>query len=335
MAAQPQTAAAGPGEGGPSQASTPLGLNAGVHPERSRGVIGARPSLARVWLLAARPKTLTAAFVPVAVGTALAFGHGVGRWAPALVALAGALFIQIGTNLVNDYYDFKKGADTAERLGPVRVTQSGLLSPKAVMTGAGVCCAAAVLCGLYLMAVAGWPVVAIGVTSLLSGYAYTGGPYPLGYHGLGDLFVFLFFGLVAVAGTYYVQALALTPSVWPAAAAIGAMGTELLVVNNLRDVETDTKAGKRTLVVRLGKAGGKAEYLLLLVLAYLMPVLLWTWGAKPTVLLSLLSLPWAIFPVRTILTKSGAALNEALGSTAKLQLVFGLLLALGLWGGGR
>jgi 1,4-dihydroxy-2-naphthoate octaprenyltransferase len=290
----------------------------------------------RIWLLAARPKTLTAAFVPVAAGTALAFSRGVGRIWPALAALFGALFIQVGTNLVNDYYDFKKGADTAERVGPVRVTQSGLLSPKAVMAGAGVCCALAMLCGLYLVAVAGWPVVAIGIASLVSGYAYTGGPYPLGYHGLGDLFVFLFFGLVAVAGTYYVQALSLAPAVWPVAVAIGASGTALLVVNNLRDVATDTKAGKRTLVVRLGVFGGKAEYVALLALAYLMPLMLWLGGISgPAVLLALLSLPLAISPLRTVLTQTGASLNAALGSTARLQLGFGVLLALGLLGAGR
>lgn len=296
----------------------------------------AAPSPLRVWLMAARPKTLTAGLVPVAVGTGLAFGHGLGRVFPALAALLGALLIQIGTNLVNDYYDFKKGADTPERLGPVRVTQSGLLSPRAVVRGAVVCGALAVGVGLYLVAEAGPAVVAIGVASLLAGFAYTGGPYPLGYHGLGDVFVFLFFGLVAVAGTYFVQAESLTPAVWPAAIAVGAMGTELLVVNNLRDVATDRKAGKRTLVVRFGVAAGKGEYLGLLGIAYLFPVLLWISGqARVTVLLSLASLPFAVAPVRTVLRQTGSKLNEALGETARLQLVYGMLLAVGLWGGRR
>ena len=203
-------------------------------------------------------------------GRVLPWATARGVCCPALAALVGAVLIQVGTNLINDYYDFKKGADTQERLWPTRVTQSGLLSAGHRHDGAlGISCAlAATLVGLYLTAVAGWPIVVIGLASLLAGYAYTGGPYPLGYHGLGDLFVFVFFGLVAVAGTFYVQAGNVIPAVWPAAAAVGAMGTELLVVNNLRDATTDAKAGKRTLVVRFGVLGGKLEYLLLLALAY-------------------------------------------------------------------
>jgi 1,4-dihydroxy-2-naphthoate octaprenyltransferase len=294
------------------------------------------PSSAQAWLLAIRPKTLTAGFVPVAVGTGLAFGRGVGKVLPAFAALLGALFIQIATNLLNDYYDFKKGADTHERLGPTRATQSGLLTPGEVMTGAILAGALAVMVGFYLVAVAGWPVLAIGVLSLASGFAYTGGPYPLGYHGLGDLFVFVFFGLVAVGGTYFVQAGTLAHAVWPAAVAIGAMGTLLLVVNNLRDVRTDAKAGKRTLAVLFGERAGKAEYVALLVVAYLMPILLFALGeAKPWVLGSLLSLPLAVAPLRVVLRQEGATLNTALGGTARLQLAFGVLLALGLWGGGR
>jgi 1,4-dihydroxy-2-naphthoate octaprenyltransferase len=289
-----------------------------------------RPSF-RVWVMAIRPKTLTAALVPVMVGTAVAFSQGQGRWLPALAALVGALLIQVGTNLTNDYYDFKKGADTAERLGPRRVTQSGLIAPGTVLASAMGTFAAAMLVGLYLVWVGGWPIVAIGLASLLSGYAYTGGPYPLGYNGLGDIFVFVFFGLVAVCGTYYVQAGGVSAQAWVASVTVGASGTALLVVNNLRDASTDVKAGKRTLVVRFGPTAGKAEYVALVALALAVPVGMWALGMTGAwVLLALLSAPLALTPLRRVLTDSGAALNPALGETARFQLVFGLLFALGL-----
>src|SRR5262249_36388959 len=205
----------------------------------------------RVWIQAIRPRTLSAGAMPVLLGIGLAYGRGVGKALPAMAALLGALLIQIGTNLANDYYDFKRGADTSERLGPPRVTQSGLVPPATVLLAALLCFGAATVVGLYLVAVARWPVLALGLLSLLAGFAYAGGPFPLGYLGLGDAFVFLFFGLAAVAGTYYVQANPLSPAVWFAAAAAGSLGTALLVVNNLRDVATDARAGKRTLVVPL------------------------------------------------------------------------------------
>jgi 1,4-dihydroxy-2-naphthoate polyprenyltransferase len=295
-------------------------------------VVGmARPTL-KTWVMAARPKTLTAALVPVLVGTALAHGLGVGRWLPALMALVGAMLIQVGTNLTNDYYDFKKGADTEERLGPVRVTQSGLISPGTVLASALGCFGLAVLTGIYLVVVGGWPIVAIGLTSVAAGYAYTGGPFPLAYHGLGDVFVFVFFGLVAVTGTYYVQALEVGAAAWWAAVPVGALGTALLVVNNLRDVSTDVKAGKRTLVVRLGATAGRAEYALLLGAAFATPLAMWGLGlASPWVLLALLSAPLAVPPLERVLGAEGTALNPALGGTARLQLVFGLLFALGLY----
>jgi 1,4-dihydroxy-2-naphthoate octaprenyltransferase len=290
-----------------------------------------RPTL-KTWLMAARPKTLTAALVPVMVGTALAYGLGVGRWLPALAALVGAMFIQIGTNLTNDYYDFKKGADTEERLGPKRVTQSGLIAPGTVLASALACFGLAVLTGIYLVVVGGWPIVAIGVASVLAGYAYTGGPFPLAYHGLGDVFVFIFFGLVAVPGTFYVQALTVGPAAWWAAIPVGAIGTALLVVNNLRDASTDVKAGKRTLIVRLGTTAGKVEYVVLLAAAYVTPLAMWGLGlASPWVLLALLSAPVAVPPLKLVLGAQGAALNPALGGTAKLQLVFGLLFSVGLF----
>ncbi|WP_371746260.1 1,4-dihydroxy-2-naphthoate polyprenyltransferase [Myxococcus sp. CA040A] len=290
-----------------------------------------RPTV-KTWLLAVRPKTLTAALVPVLVGTTLAFGLGVGRIVPALAALLGAVLIQIGTNFINDYYDFKKGADTHERLGPVRVTQSGLIAPSTVLVGAAVCFALATAVGAYLVAVGGWPIVAIGLASLLCGYAYTGGPFPLGYNGLGDLFVFIFFGLVAVTGTFYVQAGTVHPAAWWAAIPVGASGTMLIVVNNLRDVTTDVKAGKRTLAVRWGTTAGKAEYVLLLLAAFATPIAMFVLGlAGPWVFLSFLSLPLAVPPLKRVLREQGAALNPALGGTARFQLFFGVLFGLGLY----
>jgi 1,4-dihydroxy-2-naphthoate octaprenyltransferase len=282
--------------------------------------------------MAARPKTLTAALVPVMVGTALAFGLGVGRWLPAVAALVGAMLIQIGTNLTNDYYDFKKGADTEERLGPKRVTQSGLIAPGTVLASALSCFGLAVVVGIYLVVVGGWPIVAIGLASVLAGYAYTGGPFPLAYNGLGDVFVFVFFGLVAVPGTFYVQALTVGPAAWWAAIPVGAVGTAILVVNNLRDETTDTKANKRTLVVRFGATAGKAEYVALLVAAYATPVVMWGLGlTSPWVLLALLSAPVAVPPLKLVMGAKGAELNPALGGTAKLQLVFGVLFSVGLF----
>ena len=291
----------------------------------------ASPSL-RTWLLAARPKTLTAAVVPVVVGTGLALGQGMAVLWPALAALAGAMLIQIGTNLTNDYYDFRKGADTHERVGPTRVTQSGLIAPQTVLAAGAGCFALATLVGISLVARGGWPFVVIGLASLFAGWAYTGGPYPLGYHGLGDFFVMVFFGLVAVPGTFYAQALQLVPAVWPAAVAVGATGTMILVVNNLRDLETDARAGKHTLVVRFGRGFGRAEYLALLIVALAMPVTMVAMGwARWPVLLALLATPLAWPPLSRVLRTTGAALNPALGTTARFQAGFGLLLALGAW----
>jgi 1,4-dihydroxy-2-naphthoate octaprenyltransferase len=288
------------------------------------------------WIQATRPKTLAAGIVPVAVGTALAFGQGVGRALPAIAALVGAVLIQIGTNFTNDYYDFKKGADTAERLGPTRVTQAGLIAPGTVLAAAIATFALAFLVGIYLVMACGWPILLVGLLSIASGYAYTGGPYPLGYNGLGDLFVFVFFGFVAVAGTFYVQAGTVTPTALAAGIPVGALATCLLAVNNLRDVTTDTKAGKRTLVVRFGVTFGRAQYLALVLAAFATPLALW-WSGKvgPLALLPLATLLLALGPTRTVLTKSGAVLNGALGATARLLLVHGVLFAAGLYLGAR
>jgi 1,4-dihydroxy-2-naphthoate polyprenyltransferase len=294
--------------------------------------VSAPPSPLAAWALATRPRTLVAGFVPVAVGLAVSWKvQGSLAWFPALGTLIGALLIQIGTNLFNDAYDFKRGADTTERLGPARATQQGWLSPKAVMRGAIGCFALAFLVGLYLVSVAGWPLLVVGVVSLLAGYAYTGGPFPLAYHGLGDVFVLVFFGLVAVAGTVFVQTQVVPPLALVAGVPVGALGVALLAVNNVRDARTDAAANKRTLVVRLGIGFGKAEYVAMLLLSVAVPVGLWLSGlCSPFVLLAILAMPLAVPPLKLVVSASGPALNAALAGTARLQLVYGLLFAIGV-----
>lgn len=289
-------------------------------------------SPARAWALAARPRTLIAAAAPVAVGTGLAANHDVLSWMPAIAALVGALLIQIGTNFANDYYDFVRGGDTEARVGPVRVTQAGILRPSAVKRGMWVVLAAAMLVGVYLVTVGGWPIVLIGLASVACAVLYTGGPFPLAYHGLGDVFVFVFFGLIAVGGTYYVQGLAWPPDALLAGVGLGALSTAILVVNNLRDIDTDERAGKRTLAVRIGSTGTKAQYVLLLVIAAVVPLVgvrMFSW--PPWALLSLAVVPLAITPIRTVLVYADPReLIPALGGTARVVALYGGLLALGL-----
>jgi 1,4-dihydroxy-2-naphthoate octaprenyltransferase len=290
------------------------------------------PSGLSVWVLAARPKTLSAAAAPVVVGAGLGGFHGVFRPLPVLAALVGAFLIQVGTNLANDYYDFVKGGDTEERLGPTRVTQSGLLPPEAVKRGMMVSLGLAFLVGIYLAWVGGWPIVIIGLASLVCAVAYTGGPFPLAYNGLGDLFVFIFFGLVAVGGTYWVQALTLEPDVLLAGVAMGALNTAILVVNNLRDIETDGPAGKRTLAVLIGPVGTKGEYIFLGAVAAAVPLYGVGWYGWPlaTLAASLAVLAMAP-PLKTVLTYTDPRdLNPALGQTARAVAIYGLLLGAAL-----
>jgi 1,4-dihydroxy-2-naphthoate octaprenyltransferase len=292
---------------------------------------GVRPGSARAWVIAARPPTLSAALVPVAVGTACAFAEGSLRAGPALAALAGALLLQIAANFANDVFDFEKGADTAERLGPVRAVQAGLLAPSTVRRGLYVVIALALLVGAYLTAAAGPIIVVIGLASIAAAVAYTGGPYPLGYHGLGDVFVMLFFGFVAVLGTTFVQVGRITELALYAAVPVGALATAILVVNNLRDIDTDRVAGKRTLAVRFGERGSLVEYAALLVSAYAVPVWLVVARHAPvTVLLPLLTLPFGARLVRAVARERGRALNLLLKQTALLLLAYGLLFTLGL-----
>ncbi len=292
----------------------------------------ATPTRLQAWILASRPKTLPAAAAPVMVGTGLAAHHGALAWGPALAALVGALLIQIGTNLANDYYDFVHGSDTADRVGPVRVTQAGLLPPATVKVGMIVVLGAAILVGVYLVWVAGWPIIWIGLASVASAVLYTGGPYPLAYHGLGDLFVFVFFGLVAVGGTYWVQALALPPDTWLAGTALGALVTDILVVNNLRDIDTDARAGKRTMAVRLGRGGTFVEYVVLLAVGLAAPVVgVFAFGWPPLALAALLVTPLCVAPVRKVRGfREARELLPALGETARIVALYGLLLGLGL-----
>jgi len=301
------------------------------------------PPLTRsqAWWLAIRPRTLPAAVGPVLVGVGLAIGERVFQLLPALAALAGALLLQIASNLANDYYDFVKGYDQPDRKGPTRVALSGLISLAELRLGLLLVLLLTAAIGLYLISVAGWPILAVGVAAIVASVAYSGGPYPLSVNGLGDLFVFIFFGLAAVVGTYYVQALTVTPLVWVAALPPGFLITAILVVNNLRDIDSDARVGKRTLAVRLGAGGARGEYTLLLAGAYAVPLalllatLIGTSAAfNPTellVLLPWLTLPEAIRLRRIIYTATdGPTMNQALAGAARLSLWFSVLFAIGL-----
>ncbi len=282
----------------------------------------------RPWLIAARPKTLPAAVAPVIVGTAVAIAEDGFAPLAALAAVAVALLLQIAANFANDVFDFRRGADTHERLGPARVVQQGLIAPERVLLGTGLALAASMLTGLYLVWRGGWPILVLGLLAILSAVAYTGGPAPLGYLGLGDVFVFVFFGLVAVAGTAYVQTRDLTALALLAAVPVGCFATAILVVNNLRDIDGDRVAGKRTLAVRLGVRGVRVEYILLLAVAYLCPPLLWSLGlVSGWWWLSWLSLPLAARVTLGVLQERGKMLNARLAGTARAQLLFSLLFA--------
>jgi 1,4-dihydroxy-2-naphthoate octaprenyltransferase len=283
------------------------------------------------WLLAIRPATFSAAVAPVLVGAAAASADGEFRPLVFAATLAAALFIQIGTNMANDLFDFERGADTADRLGPPRVTQSGLITPGQVRAGVYVAFVAATAIGLYLVTEGGWPILAIGILALAAGIAYTGGPWPLGYHGLGDAFAFVFFGLVAVVGTYYLQTEELSAVAFIAALPVGLTVTAILVVNNLRDINTDRRAGKMTLAVRLGDRNTRLQYALLVLGAYgLLPFLMLV-DAGPGALLGYVSLPLALYLVGGVLSGAGGhALNPVLKRTSQLHLCLGALLALGL-----
>jgi 1,4-dihydroxy-2-naphthoate octaprenyltransferase len=291
-----------------------------------------RPSRARAWLLAIRPATLPAAVGPVLVGLAVAVGLGVFEPLPALAALAVALLLQIASNVANDLSDFRSGVDSEARLGPPRAAAQGYLDEREMLVGLGIIVGLTGLVGLYLVWLGGPIILALGLAAIVSAFAYTGGPWPYGYHGLGEVFVFVFFGLVAVAGTTYLQTLTWEPLAIMAAIPVGCLITAILVVNNLRDIDTDRAAGKRTLAVMLGERGAMAEYDLLLGVAYAVPAALVIAGDAPAAaLLPLASAPLAVALLRVVHAGGDPRrLNPVLKQTARLSLLFALLFALGL-----
>jgi 1,4-dihydroxy-2-naphthoate octaprenyltransferase len=285
----------------------------------------------KIWVLASRPKTLWAAISPVLIGTAMAYGAGKVHWLSAFLAALGAVFIQVGTNLSNDYFDYVHGVDKGERLGPMRVTQAGLVKPHTMKRAFIIVYALAALVSLYLIWRAGWPVLVIGVLSIASGILYTAGPFPLAYYGLGDIFVLIFFGLVAVGGTYYVQALEINTHVILAGLAPGLLSTAILSVNNLRDVYTDRNAGKRTLPVRFGETFGRTEYLLCILIPCLIPVILVIMTKRHYFcLVSSLVFLFALPSIKIIFyERPGTIYNRVLARTGMLLLTYSLLFSIG------
>jgi 1,4-dihydroxy-2-naphthoate octaprenyltransferase len=286
----------------------------------------------RLWALAARPRTLPAAIAPVLVGTALAIVDDEFDALAFVAALIGSVFIQIGTNLSNDYSDARRGADTEDRLGPVRVTAGGLMPPRRVLIGTYVAFGIAVLAGLYLTAITGPELLVVGIASIAAGVLYTGGPRPYGYEGLGELFVFLFFGVVAVVGSYYVQAEELPWEAFALSVPVGLLASAILVVNNVRDADTDRRAGKRTLAVRLGRERARKLFGAMIALSYVAVVAIpVAGGLSPWVMLPLLTLPLAVPLWRTVASRTdGPSLNGALADTGRLLGIFSLLLAAGI-----
>ena len=290
------------------------------------------PSGLRIWLMAARVRTLPAAVAPVLVGTSLAVERGIFRPGAFVAALLGSIFIQVGTNLANDYSDARRGADAEDRVGPVRVTAGGLVPPRQVLVATYVTFGLAVVCGLYLVLVAGIELLIVGVASIAAGVLYTGGPKPYGYEGLGEVFVFLFFGIVAVTGSSFAQLEAWPWEAFVLAVPVGLLAAAILVVNNVRDIDSDRRAAKRTLAVRLGRERGRTIYALMVYGAYLLAPVPWLLGAlSPWLALPWLTLPFAVALVRTVREHAdGPTLNDMLAKTGMLQLAFCLLLGTGV-----
>lgn len=304
-----------------------------TRPRRARDpLLSAPPSSARIWLMAARIRTLPAAIGPVLVGTALAGYLGIFHPLRFVAALIGAVFIQVGTNLSNDYSDARRGADAEDRLGPVRITAGGLVPPRRVLLATYLSFGVAVGAGAYLIAVAGWELLLVGAASILAGVLYTGGPRPYGYEGLGEVFVFLFFGIVAVAGSFFVQVAHLNWEAFALAVPVGLVAAGILVVNNVRDIETDRRAGKRTLAVRLGRARTRVLFAATIYVAYVLLFVTWAFGPLTAwVMLPWLTLPVGAEVVRTVRNRvDGPSLNRTLAQTGMLQLAFCMLLAGGV-----
>ena len=285
----------------------------------------------QIWLFAARPKTLWAGIIPVIVGTVMAFEAGKFHLISFLATLACAVLLQVGTNFANDLFDFQKGADNAARKGPMRVTQAGLVTPHEMKVATITVMALVFLVGIYLVWRAGWPIMIIGLLSILFAVLYTGGPFPLGYVGLGDILVLIFFGPVAVGGTYYIVAGNINRAVLLAGFAVGMIATAILIVNNLRDMETDRRSGKNTLAVRFGGGFAKAEYLAMICGAMLLPIVIYfIEGRHGWAIVAALYIFPAIPVIRKVFTVAdGHVLNDALAGTARLMAVFGFLFSLG------
>ena len=283
------------------------------------------------WILPARPKTLPAAASPVILGTALSYHDGIFHSFILLMTLLGAVLIQIGANFANDVYDFEKGSDRADRLGPQRATQSGLIPPEDMKKAMWRIFALAIGVGFYLAYIGGWPIVFIGLASIAAGIAYTGGPYPLGYHGWGDVFVFIFFGLIAVPGSYYLQTGIITSTSLWLGAALGMLSTAILVVNNIRDMETDIVTGKKTLAVRWGKSFSHIEFSILVIIPFIIPLCMW-WNTRynMSLLITLFALPIAVHLIIQLISKTGRELNKVLAGTARFLFIFTILFSLGL-----
>jgi 1,4-dihydroxy-2-naphthoate octaprenyltransferase len=300
-------------------------------PSASARLVGSGTIPLRIWIMAARPRTLPAAVAPVLVGTALAGSEGTFRPLAFVAALIGSVFIQIGTNLSNDYSDARRGADTEERLGPVRVTAGGLVPPRKVLVATWLAFGIAVAAGVYLIYLAGWVLLLVGVASILAGVLYTGGPRPYGYAGLGELFVFGFFGIVAVVGSYYVQVEKLRGLAFTLAVPVGLLAAAILMVNNIRDIETDRRAGKRTLAVRLGRSRARRVFAAMIYVPFIWTAVVSIVSGKPALLLMWLSFGFAPSLVRTVATRTdGPALNAALARAGQLLAAFSVLVSVGL-----
>jgi 1,4-dihydroxy-2-naphthoate octaprenyltransferase len=284
----------------------------------------------QIWLEALRPKTLPAGAAPVVLGSALAFTHETFSLVPALVALVCALFIQILSNFINEIYDHRKGADTEERLGPTRAVAKGLIPEKAMIRASVALAASTFFIGLYLVYLGGWPIFVIGLFSLFFAWAYTGGPYPLAYKGVADFFVFIFFGVIAVCGTYYLQAGTVNFEAFMVSITPGALSMNILGVNNIRDIHTDPKAGKITMAVRLGAANAKLMYVILLALSFIPAFYLFATGFSFWILIQFLALPLGIKLIKELYALTGSDLNRVLAGTAKFLAISSLLLSLGL-----
>lgn len=285
----------------------------------------------KVWIEASRPKTLLAAAVPVIVGSAVAIYHSAFRADTALIALICSLLIQIATNFVNDLYDFLAGSDNSNRKGPKRASVSGLISTSSMKKAIYITFGTAFILGLYLVYTGGLLILLIGILSIMAGFAYTAGPFPLAYNGLGDIFVFVFFGLVATTGTYFVQAGEITPLAFWASVPVGALVTNILVVNNYRDIEEDRISNKRTLAVIFGKTFTRIQYIVFMLISYIIPVFVYiSFKSDIYVFLPLLSLPLSVKLIRMIFSLEGSDLNKTLELTAKLSGLYAILFAAGI-----